>query len=166
MRVALILLLILYAVKAHSAEDFVLFVDMNNSTQEVKAAREAAGKSGRKLVVLPELPEKERKKIIRLTDELNAIRRKQKKICYVSKPDRNTCDALNKKYVEMEESKSKLVAPHTITPEKFAAFLAANKDKTFSSVVISGHDGTGSFSGEFGRPTTRSSPRSSENTPP
>lgn len=150
MRITLILLLILYAVKAHSADD-VLFIDMNNSPQEIKAARESAEKSGRKLVVIPEVSDKDRKKLMNQIAELNALRTKVNTLCYSEKPDKQACDAKKKQYVELETKKSAAAATFQLTEEKLNAFLAANKDKTFSSVVISGHDGTGSFSGEFGR---------------
>ena len=151
MRIALILLLILYAVKAHSADSFVLFVDMKNSTQEVKAAREAAEKSGRKLVVVPDLPAKDRKQLIRLTEQVREAKKQFKKACSGDKVDKAVCDEKSKIYDDLDDKKTQLADGFKLTREKLAAFLAANKEKEFSSVVISGHDGTGSFSGEFGR---------------
>lgn len=151
MRITLILLLILYAVKAHSAEDYVLFIDMNNSSLEVKAAREAAEKSGRKLLVIPELPEKDRKTLVRLAEQTNAAKKQYQKACAGPKVDKAACEEKSKLYEEASNKKSKFADQFKLTSERLDQFLAANKDKSFSSVVISGHDGTGSFSGEFGQ---------------
>lgn len=148
MRIVLILLLVLYAVKAHSAEEYVLFIDTNNSPLEIKAAREAAEKSGRRLLVMPDISEKDRKAYLQMGAKLDAARAIYEKAC--DGKNETACRESEKKFNEAEKSKSDLLETFQLTEEKVSGFLAAHQNKTVSSVVISGHDGTGSFSGEFG----------------
>lgn len=140
------LLILLFATPAFAD---VLFLDLNNSAKEVEAARAAAKKSGREFVVFPDNPKEAKQKYIRASSDYASFYKSFQKKCSNGGP---TCEELEKKRLELSDSKSTALQALALDNAKLKTFLAEREaqKKPFSSVVISGHDGTGSFSGDFG----------------
>ncbi len=129
----------------------ILFLDMNNSPKEIEAAAEAAKNSKRELVVYPVVPQKVRSEITALDGKINKLMRTRDKKCKKMDSDfcKKTADEIGAKLKQREE----MAKPYKFSKEGLLSFLEEQKKsgKTFPSVVVSGHDGTGSFSGHFGR---------------
>lgn len=129
----------------------ILFLDMNNSPKEIEAAAEAAKNSKRELVVYPVVPTKVRSEITAIDGKINKLMRTRDKKCKKMDSDfcKKTADEIGAKLKEREE----MAKPYKFSKESLLAFLEQQRKegKVFPSVVVSGHDGTGSFSGHFGR---------------
>ncbi len=136
---------------ATSAGANVLFLDMNNSPKEIEAAQQAAKKSKRQLVVYPEVPDSVRTKITNADQKIAKLIRTRDKKC--KKMDSDFCKNLNEEIGTNLKGREELAKPYKISKEGLTEFLKKQKaaGMAFPSLVISGHDGTGSFSGHFGR---------------
>jgi hypothetical protein len=143
----LLLTLLLMAPSAHAD---VLFLDLNNSPHEVAAAREAAKKSKREFHLVPNTTAADQKELARLKGQANSFARAYGKKC--KDPKAPGCEELRKKEGEAYAAHQAKVKSFEFSPEMLENFLAEreSKNKPVTSVVVSGHDGTGTFSGEFG----------------
>lgn len=151
----LLLALAFAAPLAHAADGDVLFIGMNASYHEIQAAEAAAKKSGRKLVVFPEMTVADHKKFYDLTQAYSAAQKKLDKAC--SKDAQSAgCQSVQKKLQpeleRMNKARNDMRALGEFNKEKFDQFLKGRGEKAnrFESVVVSGHDGTGHLSGDFG----------------
>lgn len=147
--------IIFLALPFSAARADVLFLDVNNSPKEIEAAEKAAKKSGRKLVVVPDVDKETRARLNDLQRRSNDIQDQKIDIC--TKAGRNTpeCAQITEKYREIRTAFEALQAEHKISPSLIEAEIAkrARENKPFSTMIISGHDGTGEFSGVFGEIT-------------
>lgn len=122
----------------------VLFIDTNNSELEIATAQKAACERGEQLRVVPD-NYKEYKQLIQESNKAKS----SFKSCEQQK---NDCDALKAKSVEsykaLMDFNNKFAKTEVATRE---ALVAIQKDKAkVTSVIISGHDGGGKFSGSKG----------------
>lgn len=140
---------------APTASADVLFLDVNNSPREIEAAQKAAEKSGRKLVVIPDVDAETRSRISELQRELDRVQDQKIRLC--TKSGRNTpdCNSITEKFNSIRAEKDRLQEENKISPSLIEREIAkrASENKPFSTIIISGHDGTGEFSGTFGEIT-------------
>ncbi len=133
----------------------VLFIDVNNSPKEIEAAKKAAEKSGRKLVVVPDVDPETRAKIGALQLETEKIQDQKIRVC--TKSGRNTPDCLKitEKFNNIRDQLEVLQGENRISSSLIEEEISkrAKENKPFSTIIISGHDGTGEFSGTFGEIT-------------
>lgn len=129
----------------------VLFVDLNASYHEIEAAEAAAKRSGRKFEAFPPMSKEDRKALYTITQSLPALEVKTMRDC--KSPDSPAC--LKAKVAEsaLQTRLHGIRDKSHFDKDKFAAFLAEKKKagREFSSVVVSGHNGTGTLSGHLGR---------------
>jgi hypothetical protein len=129
----------------------ILFLDLNNSPKEIAAAQEAAAKSNRKLIVLPSHSPAQVKQLNQLKMESTKLTKEYDKKCKSNGTPECLAlsDRFNKKYNEYVEFQKTL----HFDPESLRNFLRERDStkKALTSVVVSGHDGTGTFAGVFGR---------------
>lgn len=123
----------------------ILFLDLNNSAKEVEAARKAAKKRGEQLVLLPPpLTAEETRDAEAAKTRLTEMRERYDEQCG---------DRYNARCEELSEQLDQ-AAPlqDRFKPEQLRELLKsrAASGKTFSSVVVSGHDGTGGIHGDNG----------------
>lgn len=131
------------------AQADVLFLDLNNSPKEIEAARAAAKKSGRAFKVIPDPAPAMRQKATFLTQKGAQLFRKFERNCKGPAPE---CEKLLAAIEQVRFEKSELVSKMQFDKNKLRDFLAERErsGKPLSSIVVSGHDGTGHFSGDFG----------------
>jgi hypothetical protein len=143
------ILMLLFWLQNASAN--VLFLDFNNSPKEIEEARKAAKKSKRQLIEYPQVPSKEKGELTQLDVKINQLIKTRDKKCPKIESDfcKNKVNEIGIKLKEREEKAKKW----KFTKEGLLAFLEEQKKQgiQFNSLVVSGHDGTGSFSGHFGR---------------
>lgn len=144
----LAILTFLLTAPAHA--DDVLFLDMNASYMEIKAAEAAAKKAKRGFVAFPPMSDAQRKELYEANTNVQAIETKMAKAC--NGPANPKCTAISSAYRSARDKQVKLTKAFQVEPKKLAAFLAEQdaSGRKFGSVVISGHDGTGSISGHLG----------------
>lgn len=125
----------------------VLFVDLNNSQEEIRAAQQAARLRGEKLVVIPQVTERARLAIESLSQRTETLAARIHKECQTA-----ACSDLLSEHQKAVSELSALTKEHRLDSESLARGLKlAEQSKTqFSSVVISGHDGNGKFTGVLG----------------
>lgn len=131
----------------------VLFLDLNDSPKEIEAARKAAQRSGRKLVVLPDPsgPERQNRERLRL-DVQRLDRQMTRSRCDTEKEASPACKKLEQELEEKRIAHSTATDAMAFDSAKLQELLAARAEskKPFDSIVVSGHDGTGTISGTFG----------------
>jgi hypothetical protein len=145
--IALILALII----SNCASANVLFLDLNNSTKEIEEARKAAKKSKRQLIEYPQVPIKERDEITKFDLKINQLIKTRDKKC--PKIDSEFCKKTVEEIGIQLKAREEKAKKWKFSREGFLAFLDEQKKNgtQFNSLVVSGHDGTGSFSGHLGR---------------
>lgn len=138
------------AVSAAASSEDVLFLDMNASVKEKEAAREAARKAGRRFVAYPDLSAEDGRELNRLDDEFKKTSQQRKKLCSASEGP--ACSDIQKKIAAIREARGVIYKKNSFTENAFAELLAkqAADGRAFATVVVSGHDGTGDFSGLLG----------------
>jgi hypothetical protein len=140
------------AMASSSARDAVLFVDVNHSPHEITAAREAARKSGREFVLYPPDDGRSRQAFDRQKQELRRITiAASRRGCDSLNPPRE-CAPLNAQRAAIVDRLDEARAKLAVSKEGLHSFIAQQvaENRVFSTMVVSGHDGTGKFSGEFG----------------
>lgn len=141
--------LILTALFSFAQAD-ILFIDLNNVEQEIKVAREAAAKRGEKLIVIPSDRDehlKQSKTKAPLVDEQNRLSTRYETLGCDEDSKLAECQRLSRQYDEVSR---KLTNFKNYTVEDLKRDLK-NVPQNISTVMISGHDGEGTFYGEFGR---------------
>jgi hypothetical protein len=133
------------------AQADILFLDMNNSSKEVAAAQESALKSKRKLIVFPKNSPEAIKALQQAKDEYVALGKNYEATCAEQKSIdcRKLTEEMTKKSAEITAAQTKM----ELNINELKAFLSdrEGKKQPITSIVISGHDGTGTFSGSFGQ---------------
>lgn len=138
--------------RAVDPKKIVLMLSFNNAAEEAKGASAAACSRGEKLIILPKLsPE-----FKALATELNRLNqrwayeyqacRSQACMDRVSSDDHPTYKAILNQEVRMKPFKPSL-------EKQLAALMEKSKDSNakVTSLILSGHDGGGSFYGDFGK---------------
>lgn len=136
------------------AAQTVVMVDYNFILQEVEAAKKAACEQGKNFVVLPHGYDTHK--------ELGALREEEYRTesygdnanCFGEAATSERCKALSEKYVKIKKTLKTRIEELSKTPseelvEKKIKDLAEN-NIAVSSVVLSGHDGSGHFHGHAG----------------
>ncbi len=139
------LLLVVFTVAARAD---IVFIDMNNVDEEINAAREAAKKRGEKLIVIPTKRDrlrKDSKEKQPILEEQYAVGRQYNKL-KCRQFETNDCKTLLRRYQDTAEKLSKF---ESYSVDELKEDLKS-LPKNISTVMISGHDGEGSFKGEFG----------------
>lgn len=128
----------------------VLFIDLNNVELEINVAREAAKQRGEKLIVLP-LNRNNYKDPARskLNQQWNEVGQRYQRFCYNDVVNTEKCDKAKNDEVRIMREMEKLPPQIKYDAAKLKEELTQIKENV-SSVMISGHDGGGSFHGEFG----------------
>ena len=124
------------------ASAYLLFIDMNNADLEIKVAREAAAKRGEELIVLPKNRDELRKLNSHLEENTPLVSQMAREHC--SALYTSSCRSLDKK---IQDNNKK--AGRDYNGEQLAKELR-DLPTGMASVMISGHDGNGNFSGAFG----------------
>lgn len=126
----------------------VLFLDMNNSPREIEAAR----RHGRPVEVFPPVTNEQRRQLDQFKAAELRIGREMQRLDCGKLNEPGGCAPLRERAIAISNNRHQLQKEIAFTPEKFEAFLAdrATIGRPFTSVVVSGHDGTGSIIGEFG----------------
>lgn len=126
----------------------VVFIDLNNVPQEIATAREAAKARGENLVVLPldyaRYKDPAREKMAKEIEQLEIV---EKKACASDSLSRE-CQTVQEQIRKKDADMKKLSAP-VYGAEELKKDLASLKTD-ISTIMISGHDGDASFSGEYG----------------
>lgn len=150
MKLTLLLLLILAPALARA--DDVLFFDMNASGHEIEAATAAAKKSKRGLVVFPPLTNEERRQFFELSKAEEAAMLKAQKVCERNNWAADACRSAQSFTKEVTQKLAAIKKKASYKEEDLKRFLKDQKaaGKSFSTVVVSGHNGTGSISGALG----------------
>jgi len=140
----LISLLALTLVAELSQAD-ILFIDLNNVEMEIKVAREAAAKRGEKLIVIP----KNRDELRKISARAEGYNRLETQYYAAGCGDRQSpnCTQLARRMSAIPEADRYSNGNYGVEQlKKELAELPAG----ISTVMISGHDGGGSFHGDFG----------------
>jgi len=125
----------------------ILFIDLNNVEAEIVVARQEAAKRGEKLIILPTDRQKfknENREYSRISMELNHTYTKLDKCEETGKE----CESLRRTAESLNGRLSKLTKIEYDVNMLNAEL--ANLSSNISTVMISGHDGDGSFNGDFG----------------
>jgi hypothetical protein len=133
----------------------ILFLDVNDSEKEVLAAKEAAKKSGRKIVVVPDVDENTKKQLRSLNAIVENLQNKRNDECHDSGYESDECQNLEIELSKKQEEVVELQDKVQINVEKIRDVLKKREETNspFSTMIISGHDGTGEFSGVYGNIT-------------
>lgn len=143
------LICVLLALSTNVMAD-VLFIDLNNVEQEIEVARKAAELRGEKLIVLPlerdtyKNPEKSK-----LSQQYAQVYARYESACGRGQ-ESPACQKAASELGEIEAKMFNTPSAKTYDAKKLQEDMAKVKDK-ISSVMISGHDGGGNFTGEFGQ---------------
>lgn len=128
----------------------ILFIDLNFSEKEVATAMKAAKLRGEKLIVYPSVPDSDRKKLMKMRDEIIKVSKQKDKAVNGSKEKE---DLITKK-IELEDSRDKFTASkgYDYTPQSLSSLIEKynKKNNGFSSMIISGHSGDLNFLGDAG----------------
>lgn len=138
----------LYATCAPSRNDeAIVMFDTNISYSEVLGAEEAACRRGQKLIILP-AGLKKHKEIGKINSDLNYINTLSSKHC----PNSSRCQEITKQHFDLSNKlfKSKRETKQVEHPRALFKELAKDNIK-IKSIIMSGHDGGGTFGGALGR---------------
>lgn len=126
----------------------ILFLDLNNSPKEIVAARRAAEQRGEKLIVLPQFSRAQVSQMNHLRAEMAKTSRQASQACLFGRtPQCRQSSAQSSESVKKyNEALSKLPRINKKSLNQSLAQLKSQNVK-LSSVVVSGHDGNGSFFG-------------------
>lgn len=147
-------LLILTLLVSHQARAEILFIDLNGAPEEVAAAERAAKVRGEKLIVWPQRTAETKKAVALAEAELNKSNTEYTKKCSTDEAAKgvqcaNLAQERAKKYTSLRQARGQTKINYDIAKEKLAE-LSKNKVDV-SSLIISGHDGTGMFTGAYGQ---------------
>lgn len=125
----------------------IVMYDTNISYSEVLGAEEAACKRGQKLIVLPAGLEKH-KEIGKINSDMNYVNTLYSKHC----PNSSRCQEITKQHVDLSKKlmQSKSEIKQVQNPKALFKELAQDNIKV-KSIILSGHDGGGTFGGALGR---------------
>jgi hypothetical protein len=129
----------------------ILFLDLNNAADEIAAAERAALARGERLIVIPTVDAQTRRVQDEASKRADQIAERIHKDCGPSSAN-PACPGLRNDFERASDELRRLTEANRITPDKIKGELKRlEKDGTrLSSVVISGHDGNGKFSGAYG----------------
>lgn len=130
---------------AASALADILFIDANASYKEIEAAQRAAVARHEKLIVYPDVSLSARRAISDAKNEYSRLETKCLSSC--SEETHQKLDEAVKKYEALVKA-----SPNISSAGGLNQFLKDQKDRgvSLSSVVVSGHDGNGTFGGTYG----------------
>lgn len=137
-------------------ERVIFFINTNGSYRELGGAEQAACERGETLVVFPQIHDPDYAKFGEVVSRYQNLNSTLEKNCSGEKIKGASCVQLQEKIAallpayEAGMSKARL---KFFTPEDLKAQIRilAEKKISVSSLIVSGHDGGGSFSGVFGR---------------
>lgn len=144
--------LMMLSLISSQARGDILFLDLNNNPKEIEAAQKAARARGERLIVRPIIPAAVQRNMQDASRELWAAAESLRK-SKCSGKDTSECKPLNQQYKKATDKMREVMERYPSLDQKsLSADLAKLKaDKTsLSSVIISGHDGNGHFSGTQG----------------
>ncbi len=127
----------------------ILFVDLNNVPAEIETAKQAAKARGEKLVVFP-LEYAKYKDLTRekLNKKIEVLEIQERQICD-PQPNSRECEKIGEQVSQHQELMDKLAVP-VYTVKELKEDLSRLQNPV-TSVLLSGHDGNASISGEFGK---------------
>lgn len=127
----------------------VLFFDLNGNEAEVEAARRGAAKRGEKLIVLPEVEPSVKSRLKEMQKQFQKFQAAYSAKCMnIASGD---CEEMSKKGMKIEAELGAFLGKiPRINRDNLKDQLAKFQGKNISALVISGHDGNGNFSGDFG----------------
>lgn len=147
MKTTLLITLLILSV-LHAKADIV-FVDLNNAPAEIETARQAAKARGEKLIVLPleytRYKDATREKI---NKKIEVLEIQERQIC-ASNPNGRECEKASELVRQQQDLMDKLPVP-IYTVKELKTDLSRLQGPV-TSVLLSGHDGNASISGEFGK---------------
>jgi|GEM_PF-4510308 len=131
---------------ASAARADILFFDLNNSPQEVAAAEKAAKARGEKVLVYPIVKSEDSARLQALQNELNQIRRS---FLNASSTDRRSAE---RRYRELEDERRKISKRIRFGRDAAMGVLKDLNERgvKVNTIIMSGHDGNGDFSGKNG----------------
>lgn len=139
---------------AQGVDNAILFVDFNGAQSEIDAAQKFAKANGRHFVVVPEVSREQRRQQQKLDDTLTDLLDERvtancasADACGQVTP---RCEALQKKVDDVREKLVALGAQFKDLLDAGLKKLVDNKVQP-TTVILSGHDGGGAFSGIWGR---------------
>lgn len=141
-----ILVFLLFLYPKSSLAD-ILFLDLNNNPKEIEAAQKAAAKRREKLIVLPQITNERKIEIKKLENELKKARNQYATLCnQITEACQRATATLSAATTKYNESR-KVLNKEFLSQELRQLH---RQEVNLTSVVISGHDGNGSFDGVFG----------------
>lgn len=126
----------------------ILFLDLNDSPKEIEAAQRAAAKRGEKLIVLPTVTASQKADLQRARDEVRRTQQIQRQQCRGSRT--RACEQAENAYISAVESVGQYQPQVNFDVLKKELESMSRNKVSLSSVIISGHDGNGSFVGSRG----------------
>lgn len=147
------LFLFLAFLPAAPARADILFLDLNNSPKEIEAARASAKKRGEKLVVLPPpvatlTRQREQEKL----KQAENLQNQMLEYCKADDPGPE-CTDLNEQVKATNEELYGRTSQFSVAMLEKELEAREASGEYFTSIVLSGHDGTGEFHGDNGRVT-------------
>ena len=128
----------------------VIFIDLNNASQEVAAAQR--GRPGETIWKIPSTSSANMAKQDEAQKEVDKWAEKIQKSCADGASD-SSCSDYRTNLEKATNNLDNTIGKNRLTPERLKSELAQLKAKgvDINSVVISGHDGSGRFSGSNGK---------------
>lgn len=131
----------------------ILFIDVNNSKEEVAAALEAAKQRGERLIVIPKVREELQERLTEAEKQLADAKRAEKSACSGGSGSSANCQEA-KRAVSSASAKVKEVEkslPQLNAKNLKSVLSKLNKSGVrLSSIIISGHDGNRLYYGRLG----------------
>ncbi len=149
----LILLTLIATAKTAFADGQVLFLDTNDSKEEVQLVQELSRKTGKTFKKFPSiLADSDRHWLAAFAAETSKIQNKKTRLGCQTDSDSKACQDIEARLSAMAKRKSELQDSQQIDTGKAFAWLQdqLNSGSTSSTVFISGHHGTDGFYGNNG----------------
>lgn len=150
MRLTLITFIALLSLSFSAFAD-ILFLDFNGSEKEVEAAKKAAAKRGEKVIVLPKVSKEDKKAMDNNKKEYGKVQLYITKVC--ADPNKvSECNDAWTKSGKLQEAYNAITLKNAVNSQTLPSEIEKIKKNNtkLTSLVISGHDGNGYFSGIFG----------------
>lgn len=144
----------------------ILFFDLNDNPKEIEAAQRAAKRRNEKLIVYPSISASDKKEIESTKEELHKARSLFFECS--NKIGGSACKDLRANFDLARNKHNSTLEKNQMNPRKLNKIMEDLKDNNtkISSIVISGHDGNGFFTGTYGNLTDNDLYRAvSNNTP-
>jgi len=131
----------------------ILFIDVNNSKEEVAKAYEAALQRGEKLIVIPKVREELQERLAEAEKQLASAKRSERSACSGGSSSSAQCQeakrAVSSATARLKEVEKKLPQ---LNAKNFKNVLSKlnRSGVRLSSIIISGHDGNRLYYGRLG----------------